>query len=492
MTSSEPQARPNRAGSQAPDNRPPAWVRAADYLVLALIVLGAVVAVTGGGRTHLGSLRFNVTSPLRFWSWAAVVTVVRYVAAGQPPIHRTIPDEVQRWYTSTAFRAALLTTVTTRMAIFLVGYFAVVIFGYAPGAPPFRGSTNELLNLPYRWDAGWYMGIAREGYSFVENAGLSQQNIVFFPALPIATRIVAFFLGEADASWTIAATLVSVAAFFGGCTYLFLLARDELSEDESRTALWMLAAFPFAVFFGAVYTESLFLLGTTGAFYHARRAQFARAGVWAVIVGLTRPNGFLLCVPLAVMAISPLLPPRLVRADASADGQETNWRHVRFMTILSVMPLVGLLIYAGFVRQLTGDWLAWISGHAAWGRHYTGLVPLVTARYGQIATAGLYEYTRRAPLDVLNAVGVIFVLAAAWPVARRLGLAYAVFILINILPPLAAGGLLSAGRLSSVLFPAFIWLAAVTPARYRGAWIMAFAANQALNAAIFYTWRELF
>ena len=65
------------------------------------------------------------------------------------------------------------------------------------------------------------------------------------------------------------------------------------------------------------------------------------------------------------------------------------------MTALSVMPLVGLLIYAAFVRQLTGDWLAWISGHAAWGRHYTGLVPLVTARYGQIATAGLYD-TRAA------------------------------------------------------------------------------------------------
>ena len=221
MTSSEPPARPNRSTSDAPNNPPPAWVRAADYLVLALIVLGAVVAVTGGGRSHLGSLRFNVTSPLRFLSWAAVVIVVRYLAVRHTPIHRTIPDQMQRWYTSTAFRAALLTTVTTRTAIFLVGYFAVVIFGYAPGAPPFRGSTNELLNLPYRWDACWYMGIAREGYSFVENAGLSQQNIVFFPALPIATRIVAFFLGEADASWTIAATLVSVAAFLGGCTVLF-------------------------------------------------------------------------------------------------------------------------------------------------------------------------------------------------------------------------------------------------------------------------------
>ena len=96
------------------------------------------------------------------------------------------------------------------------------------------------------------------------------------------------------------------------------------------------------------------------------------------------------------------------------------------------------------------------------------------------------------PLDLLNAVGVIFVLATVWPVARRLGLAYAVFILINILPPLAEGGMLSAGRFSSVLFPAFIWLAGAVPARHRAGWVASFAANQALNATLFYTWRQLF
>ena len=36
------------------------------------------------------------------------------------------------------------------------------------------------------------------------------------------------------------------------------------------------------------------------------------------------------------------------------------------------------------------------------------------------------------------ALGALFVLVAAIPVARRLGMAYAVFILINILPPLSA------------------------------------------------------
>jgi hypothetical protein len=84
------------------------------------------------------------------------------------------------------------------------------------------------------------------------------------------------------------------------------------------------------------------------------------------------------------------------------------------------------------------------------------------------------------------------VLAAVWPVWRRFGIAYAVFILINIVPPLTTGGFLSAGRFSSVLFPAFVSLAAAITPRQRTAWIVSFAVLQAMCAALFYTWRPLF
>ena len=70
---------------------------------------------------------------------------------------------------------------------------------------------------------------------------------------------------------------------------------------------------------------------------------------------------------------------------------------------------------------------------------------------------------------------MLFVLAAVWPVYRRFGLPYAVMLLVNVLPPLAAGGLLSMGRVTSVLFPAFLWLGAAVPARHRTAWIAVFA-----------------
>ena len=158
----------------------------------------------------------------------------------------------------------------------------------------------------------------------------------------------------------------------------------------------------------------------------------------------------------------------------------------------AAMPCVGMLIYAAFVWHLTGDPLAWVAGHVAWGRRYQGLAALVGSRYDIIANAGVGGYVASLPLDVLNGLGVVFVLATAWPVARRLGLAYAVFLLINILPPLAAGGLVSAGRFSSVLFPSFIWLAGAVPPRHRAGWVATFAAIQAFNAALFYTWRQLY
>ena len=120
---------------------------------------------------------------------------------------------------------------------------------------------------------------------------------------------------------------------------------------------------------------------------------------------------------------------------------------------------VGAVVFSLFIWQLTGRPLAWLEGHAAWGRSYRGLASVVTDRYKYISDNGVEGYFGSLPHDVLNGLGVVFVLAATVPVARSLGLAYAVFILINILPPLAAGQLLSAGRFSSVLFPAFVWFA---------------------------------
>jgi hypothetical protein len=52
--------------------------------------------------------------------------------------------------------------------------------------------------------------------------------------------------------------------------------------------------------------------------------------------------------------------------------------------------------------------------------------------------------------------------------------------------------MLSMGRVTSVLFPVFLWLAAAVPARHRTAWIACFALLQGFVAVMFFTWRPLF
>ena len=160
--------------------------------------------------------------------------------------------------------------------------------------------------------------------------------------------------------------------------------------------------------------------------------------------------------------------------------------------LTAAMPGIGVLLYSAWMWQFTGNPLAWAEGHAAWGRQYSGFYQLIVDRYIWLFRYGLYDYTTQVPGDLLNGLGALFALGAAIPVARKLGLAYAVFILVNILPPMAAGGLLSVGRFSSVMFPAFIWVATVIPERHRSGWLATFMGMQAFNAALFYTWRDLF
>ena len=47
---------------------------------------------------------------------------------------------------------------------------------------------NEFANLQARWDAGWYLTVAIDGYSYAPDRPLDQQDIVYFPAFPVLMR----------------------------------------------------------------------------------------------------------------------------------------------------------------------------------------------------------------------------------------------------------------------------------------------------------------
>jgi hypothetical protein len=446
-----------------------------DVIAVLLAALAAIVAVSGGFRAHAGGLRLAVTSPLPLLLWCIAIAVVRHLAAPQQPLYRELPHRIATWSRIPAMRPAAAAVIGTRPIILLVGYLAVFMIGFANGRAPLRHFPNELLNLPVRWDAGWYLQIVTDGYKYVPGDPSVQQNIVFFPAYPMLMRVTGRLLGGDMVGYVAAGMIISIASFFGALAYLYAFARDRYGDEVAGGAIWLLAAYPFAIFFGALYTESLFLLGTVGAFYHFSKQQFGRAACWGLLVGLTRVNGALMVLPLVLVALSSATAHSKMKALAAAAA-----------------PGLGLAIYAAFIWSLTGHPLAFAASHAAWGRTYQGLGTLVTHQYSILANAGLSGYVGTPGYDVLNAIGAIFAIATIWPVTRRIGPAYGLFMALNTFPALADGGLLSAGRLSSVLFPAFIWLATVVPSNQRPVWIATFAALQAFGAALFYTWRPLF
>lgn len=480
----------------------PRWVVVADAATLALLVVAAIVFEWGGFRAWIGGYRIALTSPIRIVLAAVALAVVRHVIVRTPAIHVDLPRRVRIAITSSSSRAALAGVFGTRPAILFVGYFALAAFGYVHEQPPVRFSEDELINLQGRWDASWYMDVATQGYRYHSGDPTAQQNIVFFPAFPIALRLVGRLFGGSVAAHLYGGTALNIVLFFFALVYVYRLARELIGrDDEAAAAALLLAAYPFALYFSAIYTESLYLLAAVAVFYHARRGEFVKTALWGLLVGLTRPNGCFLSIPLVLVTAAPWLPrwlhAPLGRARRGTDATRASAERPPLGRLVAAVaaasaPGIGVLLYCAFIWNLTGDPIAWAEGHSAWGRSYVGLGPLLSTWYRYFHESGAYVVTRVLPYDTLNALGALFVLAWAVPVWRRLGLPYVIIILVNILPPLAAGGFLSAGRLSAVMFPVFVCLASVVPARHRSAWVASFMAVQALNAAFFYTWRELF
>jgi mannosyltransferase PIG-V len=464
------------------------WVRAADAAALASLLLGLFVFLFGGFVLHLGLVSLRVHGPGRLVFLAAALIAIRHVAHPADPLHRRLMRGVRGGAEASASsiaRASLL----SRITVLVAGYLAVVTIGLAPASEGFQVSTTAAANLPARFDAGWYAGIALDGYYF-EGRFDKQQNIAFFPAFPLLERVAGYALGAfapgvprerrmARLLW--GGVIISLIAFAWAAVYLWRLARDTIGEDRAASAVALLAAYPFAVFFSAPYTESLFLLGTVAAIYHFRRGELASAAAWGLLVGLTRPNGCFLSVVLVLLIFEKLRFSEIAKFPNSQISK----------LLAAAAPGVGMLIYSAYVRHLTGAWFGWARLHETWGRSYGGLAPVARA-YAWITDEGLLHVVEGVPYDTLNSLGLIFALLMLWPVLRRLGFAYAAFVLVNLVPPMLAGGVLSMGRLTATLFPLFLALAASVSPRSVTPLVTAFAVGQGLAAALFFTWRPLF
>lgn len=424
-----------------------------------------------------------------------------------------------------AMRDVWLALWSSRLLVWVAGSGAVVAFGFGPvrhalnppGVTRGFGWLGDVLAAPAaRWDAAWYLVIARYGYRPQFGAFTAPRD-AFFPLYPLGVRA----LSDGGLAPVIAGVALSIAAFMAALYGLHRLTALEVARlrrgplamldgrEVARVAVLLTAFAPMAFYFSAIYSESLYLALSVGLFLCARRGRWATAATLGALASATRSSGVVLILPLLLLYLygprEDREPERVTgrRSDVLAGGRPlaararptfvglTRALHPRYRLRrdalwLALVPL-GLLLYMAHLALAGGDPLAPFHAEAVWKRHFAG-------PYGGVwdgakaAFAGLRQLLsfQRRHLYYAAAGGSPFVdaghnlllfafLLAAIPmlvgVLRLLPLAYGGYVLAALaLPlsyPVAPQPLMSLPRFLLVLFPLNIWLAVTLASRPR-------------------------
>jgi hypothetical protein len=355
----------------------------------------------------------------------------------------------------------------------LVASFAFLNGTLHPDSAPYQfnpvrmaGWAHYLVEPLRHWDGLWYKLLAEEGY------GLPNKNAyaAFWPLFPWLMNAGANLVGTPTetAGWVIAN-----ASFFLALVVVYRLVALDFDRAVARRTLWLMALFPTALFFSAVYTESLFLLLAAWALLCARTGNWLGAGALGLLAALTRSQGVLLLAPFAILFFQQKGP------------DLRRWVPDAFY---AVIPALGPALFAWHLDRRGMDPLAFINVQEEWGRYraapwqtmrtaFTGdqcfsgincgaewgwLGDLLRHPTWSTLTSDAWRFAA-AESDTLELVATLLFLALALIGLRRLPLYHSAYVwpalLIPLYGPSLRHALMSIPRFGLVLFPLFVVLA---------------------------------
>jgi hypothetical protein len=329
----------------------------------------------------------------------------------------------------------------TRLGIMAVAYVSVSVIPPASTIYHLRGTANRLLDaFGSRWDTGFYISIAEEGYRY---QGVELPSVAFFPLLPMLMRGLTPIVGDA----VVAGILISNLALLGALIVLYRMVLEEWGAAVAERSAWYLAIFPASLFGSAIYTESLFLLAAIGAYYLARRNHWLPAGLLGIAAALTRLHGLLVAV---------LLVGEWWRQRRSANSTKPS---LAALAAAAAAP-VGTVAYMVYCWRWFGSPFAFAAAASAWGRSpkppFTTMAEAVQAPPGGWVS-GLLAGTIHVDNWIdLTSVLAFLALGCALLALSRWG--EGLFVVLGVSLSFGSGLLMSQRRYMWVLFPAFVLL----------------------------------
>ncbi len=367
-------------------------------------------------------------------------------------------------------RNLLVDFVITRLGLVAVALGALAWMPSIVG-PEYRHiSSNPLVDLWFRWDAGYYTRIALHGYGW--QFGLPTGDATFMPLYPVLLGLLLRLWPHATVvEATIVGVILSNGCLLGALFYFdALLALDFDDPRLRRLARCLFLLAPATVFFSGVYTESPYFLLSLAAVYYARRDRWAVAGLIGVLAGFTRVMGWTLALALAGEARSLCQQGKAQRAIRGA---------------ATIAPALALPLYASVVGLVLGKPDAYFRvtrsvWNQGWGWPWQAFTRFFAGK--PVAVHGW----ERSWLDLAFALACLVLAALAF----RVRLGYGLYSLAAIGFPIWAGTFVSMPRYVAVVFPVYVVLAQwASKHRWRRVTLLALSALMAVFvAARFVTW----
>ena len=327
-----------------------------------------------------------------------------------------------------------------RVGTLLIAFFAV---NYIPllGENFFGGKLINYNQNPLFWGWANYDG---EHFSSIALFGYKSLQQFYFPLYPFLIRSLAIFFDPEFSSYVVSGILISNASLFLALIGLYKLARLDYSEKVSKLAIILILLFPTSFYFGAVYTESIFLCLAVWSFYLFRTNKFLFASILAMLSSSTRVVGITI---LPAFLVNIFWDRKLIKKE---------------LLSLLFIPM-GLLSYMYYLFLYWGGTIKLYQAYKLFGEQRSGhlvLLPQVFYRYFFKIIPNLsWDYLPVVFAVLLETFAATLFLYLIIISFRKIRWDYWMFSVLGYLIPTTSGSFSSMPRYLILIFPMFFVLA---------------------------------
>jgi hypothetical protein len=333
--------------------------------------------------------------------------------------------------TAMRLRTAGAAFVANRVPLWALMWWSQLLLPFSQRAQ--EATDNRFLEGWFRWDAFFYLHIARDGYTNVPDAWL-HRDTHFWPLFPLLIRGLSYVMPWH--SLPLAAFLLNNALLFGSILLMNDLAERNIGKNAATVATSLLLTYPFALYYSAGYTESCYLFFALLTFFFGQRRRWRAAGIAAAFASGTRLQAVAVPIALAVLYM-----------------EECGWslRRIRPDAQYLLLGAFGPIAYLAYLKLRFNDpfaFLAWNVGKdwgadITWGRFFDTVGDFVTPRRWPLAW--------NVAVDGLHVLFLATAATVALAGMKRVRPHLMVFTLVNLF--LICRIWTGAGRYCAALFP---------------------------------------